>query len=242
MIVGDDNYIVEGQRADFGYVGDMGEPPNTLKDLVVDPYPQVHDTLKGWRGPYVQPTFQESPEGYRMDGWGDTVTYGRERYNNPDSLFVRSHAGYGLSDRTKWITRSFRYTRAELLSNEVQGQILDVFGAAPADTLLGRLQVELKYPRLGEFRWYYALPQSQGHREIHSELPFGKLARPQDNDISIWRAAGQTVPAIEGRSIDARQRLIASQNHLLLIRLEDELELDDIGTIPFFLLQPLYRM
>ncbi|MEO0005797.1 MAG: prepilin-type N-terminal cleavage/methylation domain-containing protein, partial [candidate division WOR-3 bacterium] len=37
VITGDPNYVVDGVRADFGFVGDMGALPRTLADLVESP-------------------------------------------------------------------------------------------------------------------------------------------------------------------------------------------------------------
>lgn len=150
VIVGDQDYTVSGQRVDFGYVGDMGERPRALRDLVADPYPGLPDSIQGWRGPYIRATFNESPEGYRVDGWGDTIVYDRE------SLFVRSYAGYGLSDRTQWITRYIGYDKDELERDTVDGQILDVYGNSVPVELLPRFGVLLRHPRLGQLRWDYA--------------------------------------------------------------------------------------
>lgn len=153
VIVGDPNYIIGGRRVDFGYVGDMGELPLTLADLVVRP--ERADT-SAWKGPYVRATFNESPEGYRVDGWGDTVVYGRQQYNNLDSLFVRSFGGQGFIDRSRWITRSLGYLWTELLQDTVDGYVVDVQGDPPPDPLFvngtanGIVRVYLEYPRDGQ--------------------------------------------------------------------------------------------
>ena len=149
VIAGDPDYTVSGQRVDFGYVGDMGERPRALRDLVVNPYPGLPDSIQGWRGPYIRATFNESPEGYRFDGWGDTIVYDRE------SLFVRSYAGYGLSDRTQWITRHIGYDKDELERDTVDGRILDVYGRPPDTALLRSFEIYLRHPRLGQLRWDY---------------------------------------------------------------------------------------
>lgn len=152
VIVGDPNYIIGGRRVDFGYVGDMGELPLTLADLVVRP--QRADTGV-WRGPYVRASFNESPEGYRVDGWGDTIVYGRAQYNNLDSLFVRSYGGQGVLDRSRWLTRSLGYKWTELVQDTVDGYVVDVQGDPPPDNLFingtanGIVRVYLDYPQDG---------------------------------------------------------------------------------------------
>ena len=126
VIVGDPDYIVAGQRADFGFVGDEGRLPDSLVELVNRP---PGDSV--WRGPYIRSTFNQSADGYRIDGWGDTIIYGRERYASNDSLFVRSYGGRGVADRSRWQTLNFPYTYEDLLGNEVHGRIVDVRGDSP---------------------------------------------------------------------------------------------------------------
>lgn len=148
-IVGNPDLIVEGRRVDFGYVGDYGHLPTVLADLIRDPGVGTPDSST-WRGPYLRSTFDESPEGYRTDGWGDTIVYSRE------SLFVRSYGGRGLSDRSRWITREFGYTENDLTKNEVSGRMLDIRGVPPPDSLLInhplRFRVELEYPIAGRIQ------------------------------------------------------------------------------------------
>jgi prepilin-type N-terminal cleavage/methylation domain-containing protein len=146
-IAGDANYIVAGRRADFGFVGDMGRLPYDLTELVNQP-PASPPESSRWRGPYLRASFSESPETYRTDGWGDTVTY------RPDSAFVRSFGGRGLVDRTRWMTRSLGFTRSELERNVVTGQIIDVRGMPPDPGVdsIGLLSVILLRPFEGVTR------------------------------------------------------------------------------------------
>ena len=128
VIVGNRDYVVSGNRVDFGYVGDIGALPQDLNDLATRPagFPAPEDGGT-WRGPYIRATFQEAPGGFRIDGWGDTITY------SPESLFVRSYGGKWLSDPTQWLTRMFGYTAEQLLNNTVSGQVLDARGMPPGD-------------------------------------------------------------------------------------------------------------
>lgn len=143
VITGDPDYVVAGVRADFGFVGDMGALPRTLSDLVYPPSWVTPPESSRWRGPYIRSTFNESPEGYRIDGWGDTIVFDR------DSLFLRSYGGGGLVDRKRWITRPLGYTLDDLLRNVVDGVIVDQRGVPPPDSLLPRITVQLEYPRQG---------------------------------------------------------------------------------------------
>ncbi len=148
VIVGEPDYIVAGHRADFGFVGDVGRLPNNLEELMVFP---GGDSSR-WRGPYLRATFNESPDGYRIDGWGDTIIY------NKDSLFLRSYGGRGYADRTRWQTVFLPYSLNDLTNNTLDGQIVDVRGASPLnaqpparrDSILTGLKVTLYYPIEGK--------------------------------------------------------------------------------------------
>lgn len=148
VIVGDAEYIVAGQRADFGFVGDEGRLPDSLSELVHRP---PGDSV--WRGPYIRSTFNQSADGYRIDGWGDTIIYGRQQYLHNESLFVRSYGGRGVADRSRWQTLNFPYTYDDMLANEVRGRIVDVRGdPAPLarDSIIDGLVVRLYRPAAGQ--------------------------------------------------------------------------------------------
>jgi len=168
VITGDASRTADGQRIDFGFVGDMGRLPQMLDELVTDPT-GLSPEESNWRGPYVRATFNESPDGYRIDGWGDTISL------NDDSLFVRSYGGYDLTRRDMWITREFGYTRDELLRNTVDGSILDIRGMPPPESLLLnhplRFRAELEYPVSG------VVQPSQAH--IDNQARFSFTAVPQ---------------------------------------------------------------
>lgn len=146
-ITGDPNYIIAGRRVDFGFVGDMGRLPSSLAELVVGPQVQPPESSR-WRGPYLRSTFSQSSEGYRIDGWGDTIAY----VNTADSLFLRSFGGRGLADRTRWQTVFLANTLLELTRNNVTGTVLDVRGLPPPNeaTILNALKVFLYYPMEGK--------------------------------------------------------------------------------------------
>ena len=146
VIVGDPDYIVAGQRADFGFVGDVGRVPNNLRELVVAPSGSTT-----WRGPYIRSTFNQSLDGYRIDGWGDTIIYGRDLYNSTDSLFVRSYGGRGVADRTRWQTLNFPYNDTAMTKRQVIGRIVDMRGSQTADpSKLVRLHLTLYWPYDGK--------------------------------------------------------------------------------------------
>jgi prepilin-type N-terminal cleavage/methylation domain-containing protein len=145
VIVGDPDYIVSGQRADFGFVGDMGRVPDSLSELVKAPAGSTT-----WRGPYIHSTFNQSENGYRMDGWGDTIIYGRQQYASRESLFVRSYGGRGVADRSRWQTLNFPYSDISLTQNNVSGHVVDMLGEKPTAGVINRLVVRLYFPADGK--------------------------------------------------------------------------------------------
>lgn len=154
VIIGDPDYIVAGQRADFGFIGDMGRVPDNLRELVVAP-----SGSNAWRGPYIRSTFNQSVDGFRIDGWGDTIIYGRELYSSRESLFVRSYGGRGVADRSRWQTLNFPYPDTSLTQNRVEGRVVDMRGNVADATVWNRLKVTLYWPSDGRLD---SLDQTQG--------------------------------------------------------------------------------
>jgi len=68
-IVGDPEIKEGGMRVDYGYVGDTGQMPSALEDLVTNP------SVTGWDGPYINVDLSENPDDYKNDAWGDAYTY-----------------------------------------------------------------------------------------------------------------------------------------------------------------------
>jgi prepilin-type N-terminal cleavage/methylation domain-containing protein len=75
--IGNPELINEGIRSDFGFVGDIGRLPNSLDELVTQGGLPAWDsaTGMGWHGPYVKVNFQENPDDYKKDAWGNDYTY-----------------------------------------------------------------------------------------------------------------------------------------------------------------------
>lgn len=71
-IAGDPKVITDGQRASFGYVGDIGALPPNLDALVQNP-----GGYATWRGPYVRDQFTTggANSSFKQDGWGNTIVY-----------------------------------------------------------------------------------------------------------------------------------------------------------------------
>jgi len=202
-VTGEPNYVVAGHRADFGFVGDVGRLPFSLEELVS--FAVTPPESSRWRGPYLRSTFSESPEGFRIDGWGDTIIYNRE------SLFVRSLGGRGMADKTRWQTALLSYDNRALTENEVTGQVVDVRGLPATDTVLTSIMVTLSYPREGklvseertgselrngEFRFW---PVPQGIHRLHVKYMKYAPADSVETDVDVI-----VYPRIGARDVRAR--------------------------------------
>jgi len=106
-IVGNPDLISHGVRVDFGYVGDVGDLPNTLDDLVEDP------GVPNWHGPYLNVPFTGNPDDYKKDAWG------REYIYNKDNLTIMSVGGEDT------ITYQIAPSKDDILNNRILITVTD---------------------------------------------------------------------------------------------------------------------
>lgn len=69
-MVGNPDIVQNNLRTNFGYVGDIGQLPPTLEDLVSNV-----SGLTGWDGPYIDLGFSDDPDYYKQDAWGNAYVY-----------------------------------------------------------------------------------------------------------------------------------------------------------------------
>ncbi len=68
-LIGDPDRVSDGIRTDFGFVGDMGALPTNPNQLVLDP------GWGSWNGPYMEVNFQEDPNDYLNDEYGQAYVF-----------------------------------------------------------------------------------------------------------------------------------------------------------------------
>jgi len=112
-IVGDPDLTQNGQRCDFGYVGDVGAFPPNLQALLQNP-----GGYSTWDGPYLPPTFSQDSTGFRIDEWGTAYVYAA-------GITVNS-TGSGSS-----ITKKIASATTDYLLNSINGTITDINGDPP---------------------------------------------------------------------------------------------------------------
>ncbi len=69
-IVGNPDIMENNIRTNYGYVGDTGQLPPTLRDLVSN-----ESGVTGWDGPYIDVGFSDDPDYYLTDAWGNNYVY-----------------------------------------------------------------------------------------------------------------------------------------------------------------------
>lgn len=67
-MVGDSALIQNGVRTHFGYVGDIGQLPSSLENLISNV-----DGVSNWNGPYLPMGFD--PVEFKTDAWGKEIQY-----------------------------------------------------------------------------------------------------------------------------------------------------------------------
>ncbi len=87
-MIGDANLKIKGVRSDFAYLGDMGNLPSTLDDLVTQGAQPAYafDSSKqvgaGWKGPYVTVGVGGDSSSHKRDAFGNDYTYDTTDYTN----------------------------------------------------------------------------------------------------------------------------------------------------------------
>ncbi len=87
-MIGDPNLKSQGVRSDFAYLGDMGNLPSNLDDLLTQGAQPAYafDSSKrvgaGWKGPYVTVGAGADSASHKRDAFGNDYTYDTTDYTN----------------------------------------------------------------------------------------------------------------------------------------------------------------
>jgi prepilin-type N-terminal cleavage/methylation domain-containing protein len=148
----------DGYGAEFGYVGDVGALPPNLDALLADP-----GGYSTWNGPYVNNRFVQDPTDLFTDAWGSAYAYS-------GGLTITS-TGSGSS-----VQRRIANSTDELLSNRIEGTVLDANGVPPGTTYRDSIAVELTVPDgAGSLTVRTASPDAGGYFTF-SSVPIGNHA------------------------------------------------------------------
>jgi prepilin-type N-terminal cleavage/methylation domain-containing protein len=165
-IVGNEQLYNNGVRSDFGYVGDIGAFPANLDALATNP------GYGTWNGPYIKNSFEQISNDYKQDSW---------QVNYILSATQITSIGSG-SNIVKHISGSVD----EILYNSVEGNIFDLDGTPPGDSLNAFISVNLTFPDgAGGYSTLSRTPDKGGYFRFDS-IPIGnqtlEIIYSPDND------------------------------------------------------------
>jgi len=154
-IVGDPSLLKDGIRYDFGYIGDIGAFPQSLRDLAVNP-----GGWTTWKGPYLSGDFLQDTIGYRVDAWGQSYNY------NGGITVVSQGSGEN-------ITKKIADAASDYLFNTFSGSVRDADNLPPGVAYDDSIIINLHYPDdSGQTRVLTTNPDSLGYFTLDS-LPVG---------------------------------------------------------------------
>ena len=155
-IVGNPSLTQNGQRSDFGYVGDVGSFPPNLQALYRNP-----GSLSTWDGPYLPASYVQDSTGFRMDEWGRPYSYA-------GGLIITSTGSGGT------ISKKVADASADYLLNAVNGTILDAANEPPGAIYADSINVVITFPNgIGGLASKTYHPNSAGSFRLDS-IPVGQ--------------------------------------------------------------------
>ncbi|NQU27848.1 MAG: type II secretion system protein GspG [Candidatus Marinimicrobia bacterium] len=115
-MVGNPAIIQNNLRTNYGYVGDIGQFPPTLEDLISNV-----SGLDGWDGPYIDLGFSDDPDYYKQDAWNNPYVYTVPGdLNNPPIIMTPADGDT--------LTREIAKSVNSILNNTITIQLLNSDG------------------------------------------------------------------------------------------------------------------
>ncbi len=126
-IVGNPDLHSNGQRSDFGYVGDIGAFPANLNALYQNP------GYSTWDGPYILTGFTQDSMGYKTDEWNQIYAY-------TGNITISSN-GSGAT-----ITKKIADASSDYLLNSLDGTITDANDSLPGTIYRDSIDIKVTIP------------------------------------------------------------------------------------------------
>ena len=155
-ITGNPDVREDGGRVDFGFFGDLGRLPDSLRELVENTSGSTN-----WHGPYFRQGLAGDSLNFMYDAWGNPYTYDR-------TTGVVTTIGNG---RFPMSVRVFD-SQSELYDNSIVGQVLDANGNPPG---AGGARVFL-YTNCGRWSGYTPVGEGGGYEfspDNNDTVPLG---------------------------------------------------------------------
>ncbi len=176
-LIGDPDLIADGVRTDFGYLGDMGELPATLDDLVIQDGQPVYtfDSSNrvgaGWSGPYIALGPGSDEASHRVDAFGNEYLYDDTEYVNDEGQLVDAKLVSLGGDGVPGGTGVDEDVTLEILKAETTATV-NGYATDATDTPLVGAEVSIHYPEDGVLTLDSATTDPNGFYQF-TDVPFG---------------------------------------------------------------------
>ncbi|MCI0545525.1 MAG: type II secretion system protein GspG [Actinobacteria bacterium] len=176
-MIGDPSLKTSGVRSGFGYLGDMGNLPATLDDLVTQgaqpayAFNSSKGVGAGWRGPYVTLGPGSDAASHRVDAFGNDYTYSNTDYVNGQGQTVDAKVVSLGADGVAGGTGNDEDVTLETLRAETTATVTG-YGFGLDGTPLGVATVTMNFPANGTLTSATTATDSAGFYQF-TNIPFG---------------------------------------------------------------------
>ena len=176
-MIGDRDLKTSGVRSSFGYIGDMGNLPATLDDLLTQgaqPAYAFNSSLgvgAGWRGPYITLGPGTSAASHKQDAFGNDYTYDGTDYVNGQGQTVDAKLVTLGADGVAGGSGNDEDVTLETLRSETTATV-NGYAFAPDASPLDGATVTTNYPANGALTSATTTTDSAGFYQF-TNIPFG---------------------------------------------------------------------
>jgi len=176
-MIGDPDLKTSGVRSSFAYLGDMGNLPSTLDDLVTQGAQPAYafnsgkGVGAGWRGPYVTLGPGSDAASHRVDAFGNLYTYSITNYTNAQGQTVDAQAVSLGADGVAGGTGNDEDVTLETLVAETTATVTG-YGFDLSGNPLDGATVTMNYPASGSLTSGTTTTDSAGFYQF-TNIPFG---------------------------------------------------------------------
>jgi len=176
-MIGDPDLKTSGVRSNFAYLGDMGNLPSTLDDLVTQgaqpayAFNSSKGVGAGWRGPYITLGPGSDAASHRVDAFGNDYTYSGIDYVNGQGQTVDAKVVSLGADGVAGGTGNDEDVTLETLRAETTGTVTG-YGFDASGNPLDTTSVTINYPANGTLTSSSTTTDSAGFYQF-TNIPFG---------------------------------------------------------------------
>ena len=176
-MIGDPNKQSAGVRSNFAYLGDMGNLPSTLDDLVTQgaqpayAFNSSKGVGAGWRGPYITLGPGSDAASHRVDAFGNDYVYSITNFTNAQGLTVDAKVVSLGADALTGGTGVDEDVTREILVAETTATVTG-YGFDASGNPLDTTSVTINYPANGTLTSSSTTTDSAGFYQF-TNIPFG---------------------------------------------------------------------